>query len=385
MIGIGGFGAVHLGAARQMEKENRARLAAVADPRLDALPESESLRRGGVACYDNFTELLDRHPDVSLITLPLPIMLHAPLALECLRRGFHVLVEKPPAPTVAEVASMIAAARDAGRHCGVGFQYSASRFLRAVRDTVASGRLGRVTHVSGLALAQRMDGYYARSPWAGKIMLNGNPVRDGSLNNPCAHTAQLLLACAAGGERPVARPVSLQAEFFAGHDIETEDTCSIRATLDTGAIFHFTTSLCAHPNVLDLHIRGTQGRIAWSLGQPTAQLVTSDGDAVELPPLDGSTTDLFRNFMDVLDGRASRLLCPVEDTLSFAELVEQAFTSTRVVHLHGTPHARREAGATPPETRTFIADIESFARKAFEEGLLFSETGAPWAGGGGRW
>jgi len=44
------------------------------------------------------------------------------LAVDCLRAGCHVWIEKPPAATVAEIAAMQAAAAAAGRTVMIGFK-----------------------------------------------------------------------------------------------------------------------------------------------------------------------------------------------------------------------------------------------------------------------
>ena len=79
--------------------------------------------------------------------LSLPHSLHAPVAVELLGAGLHVLVEKPMALTVAECDRMIAAAEASGRVLAVGMArrfYDAGGFVRRVID---SGRLGDVRTV----------------------------------------------------------------------------------------------------------------------------------------------------------------------------------------------------------------------------------------------
>ncbi len=67
----------------------------------------------GIGAYTSVKAMLKRN-DVNLIVLITPHNTHAPLALECLRAGRHVICEKPLAITTAEVDAMIAAARKSG-------------------------------------------------------------------------------------------------------------------------------------------------------------------------------------------------------------------------------------------------------------------------------
>ena len=388
VVGMGNYGAVHLDAARKVADAGLARFAAAADVRLDAFPDVVAeLQARGVACYDGLETLLDAHPELDLVNLPLPIQLHKPLTVACLERGLNVLVEKPPAPTLAEAEAMAAAARRTGKLCGVGFQFSTSPLLRAIRGLLAAGKLGEITALHTMSLGKRYDNYYARAGWAGKIRVNGVIVRDGTLNNPYAHMAQLLLTVAADAAGAPVRPVSVQSELFAGHDIETEDTCALRATLSSGPTLHFVSSVCTHLGFSQhFRIEGTRGVITYDSGRdPKARVDYTDGTGESLPNInddtgDGTSVGVFRNMIAALEGREP-LACPIDATLAFADLVEQTFAGDRVIHLHGTPHVMREElvdhGA--PEVATYLAGIEEYARQAYAQGRLYSEVGAAWA------
>ncbi len=67
----------------------------------------------GIGMYSTVTEMLERS-DGGLVVIITPHNSHAPLALECLRAGRHVVCEKPLAITTDEVDAMIAAANEAG-------------------------------------------------------------------------------------------------------------------------------------------------------------------------------------------------------------------------------------------------------------------------------
>ena len=81
---------------------------------------------------------------VSIVT---PDASHAPLALQAIRAGKHVLCEKPLALNHAEAVRMLAAARRAGVVHLVNFSYRNWPALQAVARVVQSGRLGAVRHV----------------------------------------------------------------------------------------------------------------------------------------------------------------------------------------------------------------------------------------------
>jgi predicted dehydrogenase len=75
----------------------------------------------------------------------IPHQLHAPVAIELLQAGIHVLVEKPMALTPSDCVLMNEAARQGNAVLAVGLLRRCSPALRWVKDAVESGMLGRVS------------------------------------------------------------------------------------------------------------------------------------------------------------------------------------------------------------------------------------------------
>ena len=88
-------------------------------------------------------------PEVDAGIVATPNALHAPQAIELLRHGKHVLVEKPMATTVAECELMIEAARASGASLMVAHCWRFRDEVIAMRDRVASGELGAVVATRG--------------------------------------------------------------------------------------------------------------------------------------------------------------------------------------------------------------------------------------------
>src|SRR5262249_52160072 len=128
IVGIGFMGMIHYLAARRVDG---ARVVAICsrDPKKLAGdwtsiqgnfgPRGTQMDLTGLAFYDDFTAIL-RDPKVDLVDLCVPNDLHGRLAIEALRAGKPVLVEKPIALSLEEADSMVAAARDAGQPLMVG-------------------------------------------------------------------------------------------------------------------------------------------------------------------------------------------------------------------------------------------------------------------------
>ncbi len=97
--------------------------------------------------YGSYEALL-ADPDVDAVYIPLPNHLHAPWTIAAARAGKHVLCEKPLALTAADAEEMVHACEAAGVLLMEGFMYRHHPSWVAVRELVASGRIGRLRAVN---------------------------------------------------------------------------------------------------------------------------------------------------------------------------------------------------------------------------------------------
>lgn len=68
----------------------------------------------GVPSYTDIDTMLAENPDIETVSLCLPPVPRYDYAAACLRAGRHVMLEKPPGATLAEVHALERLARDAG-------------------------------------------------------------------------------------------------------------------------------------------------------------------------------------------------------------------------------------------------------------------------------
>jgi len=89
-------------------------------------------------------------PQVEVISITTPNVLHAPIALAAIAAGKHVHCEKPLAPTAAQAREMADAAQRARVKTQVGFNYLKNPLLALARDIVASGEMGEIVSFRGI-------------------------------------------------------------------------------------------------------------------------------------------------------------------------------------------------------------------------------------------
>lgn len=104
---------------------------------------------------------------IDALTIGAPPMSHAPLVLSALRKGKHVLTEKPFAMSVSEGEAMVAAARQANKSLCVVHNFQFSRAACKLRRDLASGRLGKLQRISAVQLGnpkRRLPSWYEQLP-----------------------------------------------------------------------------------------------------------------------------------------------------------------------------------------------------------------------------
>ncbi len=149
------------------------KIVAIADLLADRRRHAEE--RFGCDTYRDHSALLARD-DLDLVVNSLPSHLHPPVTIEALGAGHNVVTEKPAAWNVAQLNTMIAAAKKA-RRVLAPFQQSRYRALfRKTLDVIDSGVLGRIVQVRIVAngFARRWD-WQTLQEFKGGNLLNTGP------------------------------------------------------------------------------------------------------------------------------------------------------------------------------------------------------------------
>jgi len=96
--------------------------------------------------YDNVTEMLVSS-EIEMVSIVTPHFTHAPIALECMRAGKHVIVDKAMCLSVAEATMMIEEAEKNDVMLAVFHVRRHDGNFRAIKEVVHSGIIGDVFHI----------------------------------------------------------------------------------------------------------------------------------------------------------------------------------------------------------------------------------------------
>jgi predicted dehydrogenase len=182
LLGLGFMGRTHLKALRGIPGVEVAAVCSADETQLSGDLSGIQGNIGGpgekfdFSAVKKFREIepLLADPDIDAVDICLPTHMHADVAIEALRSGKHVLVEKPMALNGDSAAAMIAAARE---HHRVLMTAHVLRFFPAyqvLREALCSGDLGAARH----AIFRRRCAAPAWSTWLGDPTASGGGVFD---------------------------------------------------------------------------------------------------------------------------------------------------------------------------------------------------------------
>src|SRR6516162_4372208 len=142
----------------------------------------------GGAAYTDLDSFLAHRP-MDMVVVGSPSGMHAAQGIAAVRKGLHVLVEKPIDITTERADALIAEAETAGVKLGVIFQDRCKPGIRRMKDLVDRGVLGTLILADARVKWYRPPEYYANSRWRGTWSLDGGA----ALINQGVHTVDLVL------------------------------------------------------------------------------------------------------------------------------------------------------------------------------------------------
>ena len=380
LVGVSNFARSHKNSIEAMVNEGLASFDCVVIRSPDKYPEAmEEYSERGIKIYLDYEEMLEAEKDrVELVALPLSIQTHASASIAAMEAGYHVLVEKPPAATVQDVDAMIAASEATGRFCEVGFQNQSKSTVRDLKRHICDGKLGKIERISVMAEWVRDDGYYARNPWAGQMVIDGDYVLDGPTNNALAHYMFNALYWASQTWNHADTPARVKGELYHAHPIPGEDSSSIRVETAGGTQIVYNVTLAGWNTRGPLmRVEGEKGIANWSHTGST-EIEYSDG-STETIESDGKSEhhEVFRNAIRFLRGEVDALNAPIAMTRPLTVAVNGAYESGAPPRGIPEEHVTRE----PREEKIFtgINGIGELLDRCHEETITYSEAGAPWA------
>ncbi len=279
----------------------------------------------GIATAHGSYEALLADPGVDAVYIPLPNHLHGEWTIAAARAGKHVLCEKPLTLTAADAERVVETCAREGVRVMEAFMYRLHPSWVAVRDIVASGRIGRLRAV------QSWFSYFNDDP---ANIRNQMDAGGGALWDIGCYTVNLsrLLFDA----EPDTVEASMVRDPATGVDVLTS---AILGFGDGLASFTVSTRVETDQRV---HIYGSTGRISVGIPfnipphRPTTVSVTAGGDTPVAPATEVLTFETADPYTVEGERFAAAILddlptpTPPEDAVANIRVIERIFAAAGV-------------------------------------------------------
>lgn len=190
-VGAGGIArAMQIPTFQKNEKAEVVAIADVAQKAVDAAVAEFAIPHG----YTDYREMFAQER-LDAVVVCTPNKFHAPITIDALNQGLHVLCEKPMALNATEAAEMTRAARATGKTLMIAYRYRQQAAARAAKTIIASGELGDIYMI-------RVNGLRRRGIPSWGVFTNKEMQGGGALVDYGVHLLDLALWLA-GNPQPV--------------------------------------------------------------------------------------------------------------------------------------------------------------------------------------
>lgn len=276
-----------------------------------------------------FATMADAQGDVDGVIIATPTHLHADHGIEAIKRGWHILIEKPVAGTTSDAARLQKALTQAKTASLVGHHRRYHATVRHLKQIIADGTIGTVVNASLMWAMRKPDTYFLgnwRTAGGSPVMIN--LVHDIDLLRfvigEITQTAALRGASLRGTDRIESGAVALMFENGATGTISFADTAPSPWGFEAGT--------GENPNIGTTHqdmmwITGTKGAVSFpsmTIWQGTdwgtaAQNIPNSPPKKMRSPLEAQ----LDHFIEVMNGTAPLIdVADAARTLAVAQDIE---------------------------------------------------------------
>ena len=187
LIGCGRISTNHIKAAI----ENNLEIVAICDivqSNMQALLVKHHLQDNmNIRRYIDYKQMIKENNNIDLIGIATESGKHADIALYCIDKGIHLIIEKPMAMSIDDANKIIEHSRKKGVVVSACHQNRFNIAVQKMRNALEAGRFGKISHGSVHIRWNRNEDYYKQAPWRGTWEQDG-----GALMNQCIHGIDLL-------------------------------------------------------------------------------------------------------------------------------------------------------------------------------------------------
>ncbi len=342
----------------------------IVDPFYSVCEYKEEIDAARIPVYTTMEEFYSHH-SADLAIICTPTFLHCEQSIYALSHNSNVLCEKPVAPTMKEAEEMLNAEKKYGRFIAIGYQWSYSDAIQALKKDILNGVLGKPLSFKTTISWPRSKAYYQRGGgWGGRIKKDGRLVLDSIVSNACAHYLHNMFFLLGDSMEESASVAEFQAECYRANEIENFDTCCIKMNTQDGIKMYFAATHAANKNRNpEFSYTFQNGKVLFSQDE-SSQIVAEFNDGSKKiygNPFENG----FKKLSDCVDAVSNGIkpICTVKTAIPHVDLIERIYKTTPICNFKKEHiHINEEKDAV------YVQGLLEQIRNSYENEIMFSET-----------
>ena len=235
--------------------------------------------------YGTFEEMARREArlkdGIEAVAIVTPNHMHFPVAKAFLRRGIHVICDKPLTATLKDARKLAELAQRSGVVFALTHNYTGYPMIRQAREMVCAGELGALRLIHAEYLHDRLT-TDIESTGQKQAEWRTDPARSGAggaVGDIGTHAYNL--ACFVSGTEAEALAADLTS-FVAGRALDDNVHVMLRWRGGARGLLWATQVAPGNENTLTLRVHGTKGGLEWTQEEPNKLWFTPFGEPKRL-------------------------------------------------------------------------------------------------------
>ena len=298
---------------------------------------------------------------IDFVAIVTPNFLHAPVAMTFLKKGFHVVCDKPMTLDLKEAKALRAAVRKSGKVFALTHNYTGYPMVKEARELVRSGKLGKILKIvaeypQGWLLDKIEATGQKQAAWRSDPKKAGASCCVGDIGTHAENLGRYITGL------KIAELCAEFTSFIPGRKLEDDANMLVRYHGGAKGVLHCSQISCGEENNLNIRVYGTLGALAWQQEHPNELKFTPKGEPARiLRRGNGYVSDVAKKFTRLPFGHPEAFI------EAFANIYLEAIAAIRA-HIAG----KKEVFDFP----TVDDGVE---------GMAFIETAVKSAASNGRW
>lgn len=332
-FGVVGYGRIGKRHAKIISELKDAELVAFCD--VDTTGSSQL--GDDIIFYNDIKSMLSAHPELDVVSIATPNGLHASQAIQVLKSGHHVIIEKPIALKKSDAEEVIHTALHHNRHVFGVMQNRYSPPSVWMKKIMEDGLLGKINMVQVNCYWNRDERYYRSDAWHGTKEMDG-----GTLFTQFSHFIDILYWLFGDIENIQTRVMDFNHQQLT--DFEDSGIVSFDFVKGGMGVMNFSTACWDKNFESSLTIIAEHGTVKIG-GQYMDQVEYCHVKDYKMPKLEASNPpndygdykgsannhyQLFKNVINVLQGRDTITTNAMEG-LKVVDIIERIYKSTKLL------------------------------------------------------